>query len=46
MLVQTPYATVRARRVALGTNAFPPLLRRMRRYIVPVYDYAHGDRAA
>ena len=29
-----------ARRVALGTNAFPPLLRRLRPYVVPVYDYA------
>jgi glycine/D-amino acid oxidase-like deaminating enzyme len=25
--------------VALGTNAFPPLVRRLRPYIVPVYDY-------
>jgi glycine/D-amino acid oxidase-like deaminating enzyme len=32
--------TVRARRVALGTNAFPPLLRRLRPFTVPVYDYA------
>jgi glycine/D-amino acid oxidase-like deaminating enzyme len=38
--VKTPFAQVRARRVALGTNAFPPLLRRMRHYVVPVYDYA------
>ena len=28
-----------ARRVALGTNAFPSLLRRTRLYTVPVYDY-------
>jgi glycine/D-amino acid oxidase-like deaminating enzyme len=40
ILVHTPYAKVRAGHVALGTNAFPPLLRRMRHYIVPVYDYA------
>jgi len=33
-------ATVRARRVALGTNAFPPLLARLRWHTVPVYDYA------
>jgi len=32
--------TVRARRVALGTGAFAPLLRRLRYYVVPVYDYA------
>lgn len=30
---------VRARRVALGTNAYPPLLKRIRSYVVPVYDY-------
>ena len=29
-----------ARQVALGTNAFPSLLRRVRPYVVPVYDYA------
>jgi glycine/D-amino acid oxidase-like deaminating enzyme len=28
-----------ARRVALGTSAFPALVRRLRPYIVPVYDY-------
>lgn len=33
-------AVVRARRAALGTNAFPALLRRVRPYTVPVYDYA------
>lgn len=30
---------VNAPRVALATNAYPPLLRRIRRYVVPVYDY-------
>ncbi len=30
---------VRAARVVLGTNAFPPLLKRLQHYIVPVYDY-------
>lgn len=35
----TPAATVTARRVALGSNAFPGLLRRMRPFTVPVYDY-------
>ncbi|MBM9467889.1 NAD(P)/FAD-dependent oxidoreductase [Nakamurella leprariae] len=33
-------ATVTARRVALATNAFPPLLKRINAYVVPVYDYA------
>lgn len=32
-------ASVRAGRVALATNAFPPLLRRLRLMTVPVYDY-------
>ncbi|MFG1828500.1 NAD(P)/FAD-dependent oxidoreductase [Micromonospora chersina] len=31
---------VRARQVVLATNAFPPLLRRLRARVVPVYDYA------
>ena len=30
---------MRAARVALATNAFPSLLRRVRPYVVPVYDY-------
>jgi glycine/D-amino acid oxidase-like deaminating enzyme len=34
-----PGGTVRARRVLLATAAFPPLVRAIRRYIVPVYDY-------
>jgi glycine/D-amino acid oxidase-like deaminating enzyme len=38
--LHTSYGVVTARRVALGTNAFPPLLRRLRAYIAPVYDYA------
>ncbi|MBA3289012.1 MAG: FAD-dependent oxidoreductase [Acidimicrobiia bacterium] len=39
VLVKTPLADIRAARVALGTNAFKPLLRRLRHYIAPVYDY-------
>ena len=31
---------VRAGRLALGTNAFPSLVRRVRLHTVPVYDYA------
>ena len=30
----------RARRVLLATSAYPPLLRRIRHYVAPVYDYA------
>ncbi|WP_033321144.1 NAD(P)/FAD-dependent oxidoreductase [Streptomyces yerevanensis] len=40
MAVRTPYGSVRARHVALGTNIFPNLVRRVRSYTVPVYDYA------
>ncbi|MEV4479211.1 NAD(P)/FAD-dependent oxidoreductase [Micromonospora coxensis] len=32
--------SVRAGQVVLATNAFPPLLRRLRAWTVPVYDYA------
>jgi len=37
--VVTDHARVTARRVALGTNVFPSLLRRNRLATVPVYDY-------
>ncbi|MEW6402466.1 MAG: FAD-dependent oxidoreductase [Chloroflexota bacterium] len=40
ILIQTRYGQVRAKRVALATNAFHPLLKRLSDYIVPVYDYA------
>ncbi|MCC9195418.1 FAD-dependent oxidoreductase [Arthrobacter sp. zg-Y820] len=36
----TDGGTVTARHAALGTNAFPSLLRRTRLHTVPVYDYA------
>ena len=32
--------TVTADRVALATNVFPPLLARVKPYVIPVYDYA------
>jgi glycine/D-amino acid oxidase-like deaminating enzyme len=37
--LRTAGGAVSAARVALATNAFPPLLRRLRHYVVPVYDY-------
>ena len=37
--VRTGYGSLRARQVALATNVFPSLLRRVRPYVVPVYDY-------
>jgi glycine/D-amino acid oxidase-like deaminating enzyme len=33
------FGQVRADRVALGTNAFPALLHRLRPFTIPVYDY-------
>ena len=38
--VVTRGGSVLAPQVVLGTGAFPPLLRRLRHYLVPVYDYA------
>jgi glycine/D-amino acid oxidase-like deaminating enzyme len=38
--LRTYAGTVDARQVALATNVFPSLLKRVRPYIVPVYDYA------
>jgi glycine/D-amino acid oxidase-like deaminating enzyme len=39
VLVTTPLGRVRAGKVALCTNAFKPLLKRLGHYIAPVYDY-------
>ena len=40
MAVRTPYGRVFARHVALGTNIFPNLVKRVRPYLAPVYDFA------
>jgi glycine/D-amino acid oxidase-like deaminating enzyme len=40
ILVGTQYGQVKTKKVALATNAFPPLLKRLKYFIVPVYDYA------
>jgi hypothetical protein len=39
VVVRTPHGRVRARRVLLATSAYPPLVRAVRRYVVPVYDH-------
>jgi glycine/D-amino acid oxidase-like deaminating enzyme len=39
VVVRTAYGRLVADRVALGTNAFPSLLRRVRPYVIPVYDH-------
>ncbi|MEU6017032.1 FAD-dependent oxidoreductase [Streptomyces sp. NPDC047515] len=36
----TPYAAVGARQVALATNVYRPLLKRLSLSMIPVYDYA------
>ncbi|WP_327584753.1 FAD-binding oxidoreductase [Nonomuraea sp. NBC_00507] len=38
--LSTRYGAVTAPKVALGTGVFPPLLRRLKHFVVPVYDYA------
>ncbi|MFC1435964.1 NAD(P)/FAD-dependent oxidoreductase [Streptacidiphilus sp. N1-3] len=40
MAVRTPYGRVFAGHVALGTNIFPNLVKRVRPYLAPVYDFA------
>jgi glycine/D-amino acid oxidase-like deaminating enzyme len=37
--VHTPYGAVTAARVALATNVFTSLIRKARKYVVPVFDY-------
>ncbi len=37
--VRTAHGSVLAERAILATNGFPPLLRRIRAYVVPVYDH-------
>ncbi|MFI6901202.1 NAD(P)/FAD-dependent oxidoreductase [Nonomuraea sp. NPDC050394] len=38
--LRTPHGSAAAPKVALGTGVFPPLLRRLKHFVVPVYDYA------
>ncbi|HEY7917523.1 MAG TPA: FAD-dependent oxidoreductase [Acidimicrobiales bacterium] len=40
LVLRTGHGEVTSRRVALATNAYPSPIRRLRRYVVPVYDYA------
>ncbi|MEI2776913.1 MAG: FAD-dependent oxidoreductase [Tetrasphaera sp.] len=39
VLVRTRAGTIRAGRVVLATNAYPPLLRRIRARVLPVWDH-------
>ena len=40
VIAHSLHGQIQAKRVALATNAFPPLLKRISNYVVPVYDYA------
>ncbi len=40
VVVRCAGGEVQARGVLLATSAFPPLVRAIRRYVVPIYDYA------
>jgi glycine/D-amino acid oxidase-like deaminating enzyme len=40
IVLDTPAGEVRAHQAVLATNAFPALVKRLRFYTVPVYDYA------
>jgi glycine/D-amino acid oxidase-like deaminating enzyme len=53
MIIKTDYGQVESKHVALATNAFPPLLKRLSLFMVPVYDYvlmteplSHEQRAS
>jgi glycine/D-amino acid oxidase-like deaminating enzyme len=39
LVVRAEFGSVRTGRVALATNAFPSLLRRVKHFVVPVWDY-------
>ena len=39
VVLGTPYGEVRAGQAVLATNAFRPLVRRLRSFVVPVWDY-------
>ena len=38
-IVHTPYGEVHAKKVALATNIYRSLIRRAKKYVVPVYDF-------
>ncbi len=40
IVLTSDYGKLRAHRVVLATNAFPALVKRVRPFVVPVYDYA------
>jgi glycine/D-amino acid oxidase-like deaminating enzyme len=40
VLVKNQFGEIKSKKVALATNAFPPLIKKLSYYVVPVYDYA------
>ncbi|HCB01780.1 MAG TPA: FAD-dependent oxidoreductase [Anaerolineae bacterium] len=40
VIIKTQFAKIESKKVALATNAFPPLIKSLSYYVVPVYDYA------
>ena len=40
VVIKTRFAEIESKKVALATNAFPPLIKNLSYYVVPVYDYA------
>ena len=46
VIVTTPLGAIRAGKVALGTNAFKPILKRLEQLHRPRVRLLHGDRAA
>lgn len=39
VIARTAHGKIKASHVALATNAYPPLVKRLSYYVVPVYDY-------
>ena len=39
VIAHTAYGEVHAQKVALATNVYPALIKKTRKYVVPVYDY-------
>ena len=37
--IRTPLGAVHAKQIVLATNAYPPLLKRLRAWVLPIYDH-------
>ena len=45
VILHTAYGFAKAKKVALATNVFPALQKKLKKYVVPVYDYQKIGRA-